>query len=151
MNQRINEVAALAGDAQLGERLFYNPRVASCYRCHEANGRGAALGPNLTLVQRAADRRRITESILDPNREIAPQFVPWVVTLHDGRVVTGVFLGEDDQNRPSYLDAQGTKWTWDATEIESRRQQPGSIMPTGLGDTLSDWELASLVSYLSSF
>ncbi|MGC3967488.1 MAG: hypothetical protein QM775_09000 [Pirellulales bacterium] len=40
------------GDPAAGERLFFHPRVASCYRCHEYEGRGAAIGPALTTFGR---------------------------------------------------------------------------------------------------
>jgi len=36
------------GNAQAGERIFYHLRVGGCFRCHEFEGRGYQIGPDLT-------------------------------------------------------------------------------------------------------
>ncbi|MFO0911516.1 MAG: PVC-type heme-binding CxxCH protein [Pirellulales bacterium] len=147
--QRIDTIAGVTGgNRQLGERLFFHPRVASCYRCHQWQGRGAELGPSLSAIGQSSDRRRLVESLLDPSREIAPQYVPWSIELEDGRVLTGMLIGEDDQNRATYVDSQGKTFTLAPSEVAARRSLATSIMPEGLADQLTDDELGSLVEFL---
>jgi cytochrome c2 len=43
-----NRTSTLAGDAESGRRLFTQK---SCLRCHSINGRGGAIGPDLTNTQ----------------------------------------------------------------------------------------------------
>src|SRR5205814_7068250 len=50
-------------DPDAGRRVFEHPKLATCSRCHRVDGRGADVGPDLSLVGRT-DRRWIVESIL---------------------------------------------------------------------------------------
>ena len=81
-------------DAASGERVFFHPKGPGCYRCHQVDGRGGRVGPDLTRLAKGMDRRRLVQSILQPSLEIAPQFVAWSVARTDGTVFTGVLVGE---------------------------------------------------------
>ncbi len=63
-------------DASEGERIFFHPKGPACYRCHEIDGRGGRIGPELSTTAKSLDRRRLVASILQPSQEIAPAFVP---------------------------------------------------------------------------
>src|SRR5207245_1390248 len=39
-----------AGDPAAGARIFFNPRSVACYRCHQMEGRGGRIGPDLTTA-----------------------------------------------------------------------------------------------------
>src|SRR5262249_16447502 len=55
------------GDAAAGERVFFHPRGPRCHTCHRIDGRGAAVGPDLSLVGRSLGRDKLIESILSPS------------------------------------------------------------------------------------
>ena len=59
-------------DAAAGERVFYHPRGPGCYRCHQVDGRGGRVGPDLSRLASGMDRRRLVQSILQPSLEIVP-------------------------------------------------------------------------------
>ncbi|MHB1559287.1 MAG: PVC-type heme-binding CxxCH protein, partial [Isosphaeraceae bacterium] len=59
-------------DPAVGERVFFHATGPGCYRCHQVDGRGGRVGPDLSTIASAGDRRRLLESILAPSREIAP-------------------------------------------------------------------------------
>src|SRR5262249_46497317 len=59
------------GDPQAGRRVFEHPKLAGCYKCHQVEGRGANIGPDLSLIGRT-ERRWIVESILQPSAVVAP-------------------------------------------------------------------------------
>ena len=46
----------------------------SCAACHDLNGSGADLGPNLGGISSRKSRAEIMEAILDPNADIAPGY-----------------------------------------------------------------------------
>ena len=47
------------------------------------------------------------ESILQPSKEIAPQFVSWVVQRSDGRSATGMLIAEGVKGEQTYVGADG--------------------------------------------
>ena len=138
------------GDPAAGERLFFHPRAGACFRCHEHGGRGALVGPSLTTFGRYASRRRVLESILDPGREMAPQFVPWTITTVDGLTKTGVYVGEEVTGEHRYADAQGRVFLVHPRKMESREAARQSIMPADFGRTLSDADLRDLAAFLNA-
>jgi putative heme-binding domain-containing protein len=143
-------IAALTagGDPVTGERLFFHPQIASCYRCHEHNGRGAAIGPDLTTFGRGASRERILQSMLEPSREVAPHYVPWIIETTDGRTLTGLYVGEEVKGEHRYADAQGKIFLVHPNDIERRDASKQSIMPADFGKSLTDDELRDLASFL---
>ena len=54
-----------------------------CATCHQAEGRGVDVGPDLATVASRSPEDLLTH-ILDPNREVAPNFVNYHVAL-EGR------------------------------------------------------------------
>ncbi|HEY2146717.1 MAG TPA: PVC-type heme-binding CxxCH protein, partial [Pirellulales bacterium] len=121
-------------DPAAGERVFFNPRAAACFRCHEMHGRGGRIGPDLTTAVRSLGKRKLVESIVDPSKEIAPRFVPWTLEMKDGRVLTGLLVTEDGGGSETYSDNDGKLFALRDTEIAVRQPLAKSIMPEGLVD-----------------
>src|SRR5439155_26203952 len=63
------------GDPAAGRRLFFHSNGAGCFKCHIVDGRGGRVGPDLSRTAGTMTRERLIQSILEPSREIAPQFV----------------------------------------------------------------------------
>lgn len=62
-------------DPAAGRRIFFHPNGAGCFKCHIVDGRGGRVGPDLSRAVGTMNRERLIQSILEPSREIAPQFV----------------------------------------------------------------------------
>jgi putative membrane-bound dehydrogenase-like protein len=145
-----NVLLAEPGDAESGRRLFFSPVGPRCSVCHQFDGRGGTIGPDLSNIGQSNSRDRIIASILQPSREIAPHYQPWILTTADGKTVSGLRLakGGDDGIEP-YADAEGRKFTLASKDVEARVASPVSIMPDGLDKTLSLEDLRDLVTFLS--
>ncbi|MFM8252336.1 MAG: PVC-type heme-binding CxxCH protein [Planctomycetota bacterium] len=137
------------GDAEAGERIFFHPRATGCYRCHEQDGRGAGLGPELTRVTSTMTTRRLVESLVDPSREIAPQFVPWVIETEAGQVRIGMLVGEEVDGTQRYVESTGAEFRLKPAQIAERRPHGRSIMPDGLPGLLTPQEFRDLIAYLT--
>ena len=137
-------------DAAAGERVFFHPRGPGCYRCHQVDGRGGRVGPDLTRLAKGMDRRRLVQSILQPSLEIAPQFVAWSVARTDGTVFTGVLVGETPEGKHCFADSEGRLIEVKPSDIEERKPQPTSIMPDNVAQTLTLEEFKDLVAFLLS-
>jgi hypothetical protein len=144
-----NSPPAGDGDAMAGRRVFFS-RVAACANCHQVDGRGGRIGPDLTLVAGQLSRERLLESILDPSKEVAPQFVPYAIRTEDGRTFTGVFVGEDGARNQQFGDTEGKIHRVAAEQIEDRKPIDKSLMPDNYGQTLTVGELRDLLAFLRS-
>jgi putative heme-binding domain-containing protein len=149
-----NELAAwlkrLDGPANsaAGRRVFFHPKLASCYRCHRVDGRGQDVGPDLSAIGRT-ERSHILESILQPNNLVPPHYQVWSIVTHSGRVYTGMLL-RTHLDEYTYVDGAGAQFKLNTRDMAESRGVPGSIMPTGLADLLTDQELRDLLAYLCS-
>jgi putative membrane-bound dehydrogenase-like protein len=137
------------GDPKSGEYVFHH-RLAQCSRCHEAGGRGAAIGPNLTGIGKTMSRERLIQSIFQPSKEIAPQFAVWEIVTTDGKIRKGMYVGEEVDGTVIYADEKGERFKIHPRDVEQRTQQKTSIMPDGLPYRLTDQELRDLLAYLES-
>jgi putative heme-binding domain-containing protein len=137
-------------DPLAGERVFFNGRVAGCARCHQIEGRGGRIGPDLSTTAQVLDRRRLIESILAPSKEIAPRFVAWTIQTTDGRLLTGLLIGEGLEGDQTYADSQGKTFTLKPDEIELREPHGQSLMPAGLERNLTLQEFRDLLAFLQS-
>ena len=127
---------------ELGQMTFEK----SCASCHTMFGSGGKIGPDLT----GSDRKNlnyILENVVDPSASVAESYQTSVITLDDGRFVSGVVVAEND--RTIQVQTKDDLLTIDRNTIEQRKKTKNSLMPDGLLDNLSDEEIAGLVKYLS--
>jgi len=135
------------GDAETGRRIFFNSKVALCSSCHRHSGRGNVVGPDLTLIAQQGDRAAILRSILEPHREVAPQFYPSVVELKDGTTFTGILLRSSSTE--VFRDLTGKEKSFPEADIVKRTELRTSLMPPGLVLSLRNEELRDLLAFLT--
>lgn len=141
---KYDETLALRGDPARGVRVYQN----LCAACHVYKGQGSDIGPNLETV-RGWGSDQIILNIVDPNREVAPNYVTHVLEMKDGTTLSGMITEENDSSIK--LKRIG------AAEENVLRQNivkitalPTSLMPPGLDSAISPQEMADLISYLQS-
>ncbi len=78
------------GDVERGRALF----AKHCSACHRAEGQGHEIGPNLATIK-ARGPESILVNVLDPNAEVNPQYLNYVVLTVDGRTMTGMIASEN--------------------------------------------------------
>lgn len=141
---------ARKGDPVSGERLFYENRTIACSRCHKVDGRGErSFGPDLGGLASKYDRAEIIRSILRPADRVASGYQPVVIALRNGQVLTGKVEAEDAQALSLVTDRLDPVRIPRA-DIHERRIAEGSLMPSGLVESLTPLEFTDLVSYLAS-
>ena len=135
---------------EAGRRQFFHVNGAGCYKCHRVGGRGGQVGPDLTVIARTMDRKKLAESVLEPSREISPQFTTWVIELKNGKTVTGLLLGEEVNGDLRLGNQQGEVFFVPFNEIETRSPTKTSIMPEKLHTQMTRSEFDELITFLSS-
>lgn len=145
----LKRLAALPGKANVeaGRRIFFHSRAALCATCHRHSGRGNVLGPDLSLVAQQGDQTAILRSILEPSRDVAPQFFPTQLELNDGTVFTGILLRSSDVD--VYRDATGKERVFRKGDYAQKVELKTSVMPTGLPAQLTDVELRDVLAFLT--
>ena len=136
--------------AESGRRTFFHANGAGCYKCHMVGGRGGQVGPDLTVIARTMDRQKLAESILEPSKEISPQFTTWAIETIQGKVLTGMLLGEELNGDLRLGNNQGEVFFVPFKEIESRSPLKTSIMPEKLHEAMTADEFRDLITFLES-
>jgi quinoprotein glucose dehydrogenase len=136
------------GDAAAGRRVFIEKPEAACTRCHKANGQGGDVGPSLDGLINRHDRAYILESILFPDRQIAPGYETVIVRLNNGSGVVGVLKSEDATSLVLNSADAGLIHV-NKADIQSRRKGR-SAMPEGFEKVLSKTELRNLVEFVAT-
>jgi len=135
------------GDPKRGEEVYFNAE-SQCAQCHVVNGRGTAVGPDLTTIG-LKGAEFIYRSIVAPSETIAPDYVSYTISLDDGRVATGIVRAEGaDAIRVVGADGKSTVIPRD--EIEELRPAATSIMPVGLAPVLGEQRMRDLIAYLTA-
>lgn len=144
------QVASQPGDRDAGRRVFFHRLGAGCWKCHTVEGRGGAIGPDLSMIARTMSREKLAQSILEPGKEIAPQFTTWTFVMASGQVHQGMILGDTRDGKQRIGLSDGRELDLRVEEIEQREPSPLSLMPTNLIDQLTVSEFRHLLAFLES-
>ncbi len=134
------------GDADAGRRIFFHPRLAGCFMCHRVGGRGRDIGPDLSGIGQM-ERRRLVQALVQPDADIAPHYVPWILVTADGQTRTGLLV-RTYLDEYTYADEKGNLFTLKTGDVVESRPARRSLMPDGLVDLLTLQELRDLLAYL---
>ena len=142
------EIIRRDGNADRGREVFFKAGTTTCASCHRVQGRGQWVGPDLSTIGRSLTRERLVQSLVDPSREIAPQFTNWAIQTTDGDVLTGIHVGDEVDGRMKFADQNGRAFHVHPDKIDQRKPSNQSIMPEGLVDNLTAQELRDLIAFL---
>ncbi len=141
-------VALVGGNAERGAKIFYQREDVACLRCHAIKGVGGNVGPALGGSATRQSREYFLESIVEPNKQIAPGFENIVVTLRNGTAAAGVVKSEDKNELVLNSPEDGIVKI--KKEEIAKRERGLSSMPEGMGTLLTKFELRDLIEYLSA-
>jgi quinoprotein glucose dehydrogenase len=139
--------AMQGGDAESGRRVFFAKAEVSCLRCHKVQGQGGDVGPDLTGIGGKQRRDYLLESIVDPNKQIAQGFETVVLTLTNGKVVSGI-VKREDAHEVRLMTAEGQLLSVSKAKIDERARGK-SAMPEDTIKHLSKRELRDLMEFLA--
>ncbi len=143
------DILKLAGDKERGQQIFFESTATQCKNCHTVHGRGGTLGPDLSQVGRKYERAALLETILDPSKAIAPEYVPHVLETDAGQVYVGLLL-ENGPQSALLVDAQNQTVRVQKSEIVALVPQTKSLMPELVLRDVSAQDAADLLAYLAS-
>jgi len=133
----------LTGDQKRGQELFNTRGCTVCHSVKEGDPGGG--GPSLAGAGSRFTVQYIVESVITPNKVVAPQFRWTLAKLKNGEVVTGLITSET-ASEVEFLLPAGLRRTVKKADIDSRELQERSPMPEGL--ILNPAELRDLAAFL---
>ncbi len=132
----------IAGSRERGREIF----AKVCATCHQAEGRGIDVGPNLATVTGRSPEDLLVH-ILDPNREVAPNFVNYNVATLQGRVISGI-ITEESASAIVLKRSEGATDAIPREQIEQVQSTGVSLMPEGLEKVLTLRDFADLIAFV---
>jgi putative heme-binding domain-containing protein len=119
---------------------------AVCASCHRLEREGHAVGPDLFDIRRQT-KENILFHIVNPDAEIAPAFTAYLADAKDGRILSGILVG-DTPTSITLRGPLGVEASLLRADLAKLEALPGSLMPTGLEAGLPKQQLADLLAYL---
>jgi putative heme-binding domain-containing protein len=135
--------AAAKPDAARGATLF----AQNCAACHRVKDIGGNLGPSLDGIGSRTIQRTI-EDILDPSRNIDPNFRLTTVTLKNGETKSGVNLRPEGPATLLRDPATNEEISIPTADIQSTAASPVSPMPAAYDTLLSESDFFDVITYL---
>ncbi len=142
IDQRAKAFGSAKGTAANGFAVFEK----NCAVCHQLDGKGALVGPQLDGVG-ARGVERIMEDVIDPNRNVDGAFRATLFELKDGETASGLFRREEGELL-IYADTAGKEHSLARKDIKERRQSELSLMPEGLAEAMTAAEFNDLMAFL---
>jgi putative membrane-bound dehydrogenase-like protein len=137
-------VLETAGDAARGKEVFKK----NCSACHRLQNVGHEIGPNLAAMK-ARGPEAILVNVLDPNREVNPQFLNYLVLTTEGRSLSGMLTAETATSVTLKRQENATD-TVLRVDIDQLKSTGQSLMPVGLEKQVDRQAMTDLLEYLKT-
>ena len=135
---------SMIGDKVRGKQIF----TKSCSACHRLESVGYELAPNIAAYKfRGAEA--ILQNVIEPNREVNPQYVNYTVLTNDDRIVTGMISNESETS-VTLLKGENVSETVARTDIAEMKSSKLSLMPEGLESQIDQQGMSDLIAYILS-
>ncbi|HZZ80883.1 MAG TPA: PVC-type heme-binding CxxCH protein [Gemmataceae bacterium] len=143
--KKYQESLTLKGDAKNGREVFKK----NCAICHRVAGVGVDVGPDIADT-RTKKLDALLFDIIVPNAAIDANYVNYVVSTKDGRILTGLLTAESASSI-TVLRAEQQKDVILRKDIDEIASTGISLMPDGLEQKMSVREMADLLDFLKNW
>lgn len=143
--EKYKSALSMKGDAARGQKIF----ETACIACHRAGDVGKQeVGPNLANI-RAWNPEQVLINILDPNREVVPNFLAYTVETKDGKSIYGL-IAEETTASLTLKRPDGVTETVLRSNVAKLEGTGVSLMPDGLEAAINPEQMADLIAFLLS-
>jgi putative heme-binding domain-containing protein len=92
-------------------------------------------------------REGIFTAILDPNKEVAPQYIAYTVNTKDGQTLAGI-ITNDSANSMTLKMMGGGEMNIPRSNIKGSASTGASLMPEGIESGMSIQDMADLLEFI---
>lgn len=140
--EQYQPATTLAGETLRGRAIF----VRECAACHRIGDAGVEVGPSLITVKHRTASELLTQ-ILDPNREVGPNYMQFAVALNNGQVLAGM-IAEESPSSLTLKQAENRQEVILRENVAEIKATGVSLMPEGLEKKVTPAEMADLLAFL---
>ncbi|MGB0582710.1 MAG: PVC-type heme-binding CxxCH protein [Limisphaerales bacterium] len=130
------------GNAAKGREIYQQ----RCATCHRANGEGYQLGPDMVTVK-TKGRESLLMNIVNPNAELAAQFMAFEIETRDDESYTAL-IGNETTTHLTIKMASGVQQTFVRSDILGMKSSGKSLMPEELHKDLTVQQMADLLTFI---
>jgi len=140
----------LAGDVKVGRQIFFDPKSkVACAKCHTIDGEGGRVGPALDRIASRRAAEFIMESILQPSKDIDPQYESLQIVTKKGLTIVGMRVNQTNFS-VQLREVDGRFHSFDKSELDEVNVLKTSLMPEDVAVHLSVKELHDVFAYMMS-
>lgn len=136
------------GNPSRGGQIYHRPELA-CAACHSLGGSGGLIGPSLDTLGTAQPVEFIIGALLDPAKEVKEGYSAVELESKAGDLHSGYPIAEEDGAAILRVPATGELIRVRNETIAAKRPV-GTLMPSGLADSLNRADLRDLIAFLAS-
>jgi putative membrane-bound dehydrogenase-like protein len=140
--ERYQASLRLKPELKRGKEVFEQ----QCMKCHQLNGSGFAVGPDLAAIQNRPDESLLID-ILDPSSTITVGYKSYQIIATNGKVYTGT-LAEETATSVTLRREKGEQDIILRKDIDEMVASARSLMPDGIEKEISLQDMANLLGYL---
>ena len=153
-NWTIDDLMPQLPSAETGRSFIRGRKLyeGMCAKCHLLNGRGGAIGPDLSSTGKKLKHPQLLAEIIEPSKVISDQYASVILRLQDGSTLTGREVGGDDRVTRLAINPEKPTEIVEVmrSDIDESKESPISMMPLGMLDSLKAEEILDLMMYVSS-
>ena len=138
-----------AKDYEHGKLMY---EAALCGSCHQMNGQGGNIGPDLSQAHTRFNTWSLLDAVISPSLEVSDQYSSTIFTLNDGNKVIGRLMDENADSvkvNTSPYDS-GVITSIGTDQIAKREKSAVSPMPPGMLSRLNEEEILDLMAFIQS-
>jgi putative membrane-bound dehydrogenase-like protein len=140
--QKYRSALKMSADQKRGAGVFER----NCTVCHQMQGVGAKIGPDLSGIGQQP-RETLLVQILDPSRQVLPDFVAYSAETKNGESYVG-FIAKESPETVTLRRANESDLTLKRSELKALTSQGKSLMPDGLESAMTEQDVADLIEFL---
>ncbi|MEZ6141190.1 MAG: GDSL-type esterase/lipase family protein [Zavarzinella sp.] len=148
----MNDFAGLktAHDPETVKRGLQAFMKAQCTQCHQIDGHGVNLGPDLCDVSKRYRGEKLLQQILLPSSEIHEKYQNFRLNLADGSSVTGVITKETPTEYHVVTNLLTPKSVQVVLKKDVDEKLPSKVspMPLGVANVLTKQEIIDMLGFL---
>lgn len=142
--ERYRAALSLAPVPARGREVY----LRACSSCHRLGDTGFAVGPDLESVRHKTPEQLLA-LILDPDREVSPEYVLYRILMKNGSSAEGMIASETP-NGITLRRPGGVEQIILRQNIAKMTSSGASLMPEGLEGAIGPQDMADLIAFLRS-
>ena len=144
------------GDSATGRKIF---ETTGCFTCHQVNGEGMGIGPDLSFIGTERNSSYLRESINEPGKSLPESsdpdnsygfslYLPVKIKTKDNQEITGLRLNEDTYTI-QVKDLQNHYYSFIKDSLATLEKLYNQSLMPSYNTTLSEKQKVDLLAYLS--